>query len=118
MKKFAWILILLFAAHRMVTAQEQTGGSTEKPGEGQIEELRKALQDVKKSVDKTNKLKFSGYIQAQYQFTDSRAHRNGKPAILQEGHFHPMSNRVLPCAAEGSKRCMITGFLNSFCRSM
>ncbi len=87
MKKFAWILILLFAAHRMVTAQEQTGSSTEKPGDEQIEELKKALQDVKKSVDKTNKLKFSGYIQAQYQFTDSQGTSQWKAGDFAGGTF-------------------------------
>lgn len=90
MKKFAWILILILATGLTVSAQEKNGGSTEeKLGElkGQVEELNKALQEVKSSADSKKKLKWSGYIQAQYQFTDSQGTSQWKAGDFAGGTF-------------------------------
>jgi len=68
MKKTMWILALIVMGSVRAFAQE---GQDEV--KGQVEGMNETIQEMKNTLDALSKIKISGYIQAQYQMTDTAA---------------------------------------------
>ena len=83
------MLLLFMPFPVMAQAQENKGSAEEQLAElkSQLEGLNESFIETKTSVDAMKKLKFSGYIQAQYQSTDSQGTSQWKAGDFSGGTF-------------------------------